>query len=171
MFCHACQSLFAKTHFGVAIHFLAASVLFANVASAQVIIDYTYDDLNRLTNVARDDGPATEFTYDEVSNITMHDVSNSPNSDTDQVADFADNCTLVSNNDQRDADGDGFGNVCDPDLNNDGIVDFGDWGILKSLFGTTDEEADLNADGIVDFGDWSVMKLYLGQPPGPSGIQ
>jgi Thrombospondin type 3 repeat len=32
------------------------------------------------------------------------------------VADAADNCTLVPNADQRDTDGDGIGNPCDPDL-------------------------------------------------------
>ncbi|MGB5471915.1 MAG: hypothetical protein WBQ78_00375, partial [Gammaproteobacteria bacterium] len=43
--------------------------------------------------------------------------------DSDTVDDAIDNCTLVANADQRDTNGDGFGNVCDADFNNNGIVD------------------------------------------------
>ena len=49
------------------------------LATAQVVIDYSYDDLNRLTDVDRGDGPRTTYSYDEVSNITTHQVSNSAN--------------------------------------------------------------------------------------------
>jgi len=54
--------------------------------------------------------------------------------DDDGVPDNADNCTLVGNADQRDTNGDGFGNLCDPDLDNDGNVNFIDLGLLKSVF-------------------------------------
>ena len=40
-----------------------------------------------------------------------------------------DNCTLLENADQRDTDGDGFGNICDGDFNNDGVVNIPDLGI------------------------------------------
>ena len=46
-----------------------------------------------------------------------------PDRDRDDWPDFADNCPELSNHDQLDSDNDGFGNPCDPDLNNDGIVD------------------------------------------------
>jgi len=41
--------------------------------------------------------------------------------DTDGVPDFADNCPYVSNEDQRDLDGDGAGDPCDTDADGDGI--------------------------------------------------
>ena len=40
----------------------------------------------------------------------------------------------VANADQRDVDGDEFGNVCDPDLNNDGVVNALDLGLLRARF-------------------------------------
>jgi len=36
----------------------------------------------------------------------------------DTDGDDADNCTLVANRDQNDADGDTFGNLCDPGADN-----------------------------------------------------
>ncbi len=42
--------------------------------------------------------------------------------DGDGVQDPQDNCTLVSNPAQLDADGDGYGNICDADINNSGAV-------------------------------------------------
>ena len=41
--------------------------------------------------------------------------------DNDTVANAADNCPLVSNQDQKDTDGDGLGDACDDDIDQDGI--------------------------------------------------
>ena len=60
-----------------------------------------------------------------------------PDSGGDGVRDFVDNCIFAMSPDQRDTDLDGFGNLCDPDFNNDGGVNFVDLGIFKSLFGQT----------------------------------
>ena len=82
-----------------------------------------------------------------------------------------DNCTDVDNADQRDTDGDGFGNACDSDLNGDGIVNSLDIGLFKQTIFTTDLDADINGDGIVSSIDIGLFKqMYLNQP-GPSGIQ
>ncbi len=93
-----------------------------------------------------------------------------PDSEADGVSDFTDNCTMVSNPSQLDVDNDGFGNICDPDFNNDDNINFGDLIHLKSLWLSGDPEVDLNADGTVNFGDLIIMKSMWLQPPGPAGL-
>ncbi len=87
--------------------------------------------------------------------------------DQDGVIDRQDNCRLFSNPDQRDTDSDGFGNWCDADFNNNGIVDPADFSLLKSRLGTSDPNLDINGNGIIDPADLSRAKSLIGQPPGP----
>ncbi|MEO1576412.1 MAG: thrombospondin type 3 repeat-containing protein, partial [Pseudomonadota bacterium] len=89
--------------------------------------------------------------------------------DDDLVFDFLDNCTLVANADQRDTDGDGYGNACDPDLNNDGIVNVIDLGQLRLAFFSTgpDLDADFNGDGVVNVVDLGILRSLFFRPPGP----
>lgn len=90
-------------------------------------------------------------------------------SDGDLVADVSDNCTLSHNPDQRDTDADGYGNFCDPDFNQNGIVDPSDFSLLKGVLGQVGHpHADLNGNSIVDPSDFSILKATLGRPPGPS---
>lgn len=91
--------------------------------------------------------------------------------DGDGIADGTDNCTQKANPAQVDADDDGFGNDCDADFNNDGIVNFIDLAAMKAAFFTNDPVVDLNADGFVNFLDLSIMKQSFFQPPGPSAPQ
>lgn len=51
-----------------------------------------------------------------------------PDSDSDLVHDPYDNCSSAENPDQRDTDGDGSGDICDLDDDNDGITDVGTGG-------------------------------------------
>lgn len=90
--------------------------------------------------------------------------------DGDLIPDINDNCRLVANTDQRDTNGDGFGNACDADLNNDGIINIVDLGILRSVFFTNDPDADLNGDGVVNVVDLGQMRATFFGPPGPSSL-
>ncbi|MEL7450212.1 MAG: VWA domain-containing protein [Pseudomonadota bacterium] len=92
-----------------------------------------------------------------------------PDADSDGVADGDDNCTLVANPDQRDTNADGFGNLCDADLNNDNAINFTDLGIFKSVIFTDDEDADFDGDGAVNFSDLGLLKSMMFSPPGPAG--
>lgn len=97
-------------------------------------------------------------------------IYGSPDADGDGVIDQADNCTVVDNADQRDTDADGFGNRCDPDLDQSGIVNFVDLNIMKQVFFSNDADADLDGSGTVNFSDLNIMKELFFGPPGPSGL-
>lgn len=90
--------------------------------------------------------------------------------DSDGVADDMDNCQLAANGNQQDTNGDGIGNICDLDLNDDCTIDFLDLGIMKSRFFSNDPDADHNGDNIVDFLDLGAMKARFFGTPGPSGL-
>jgi len=89
--------------------------------------------------------------------------------DNDGVPDDSDNCTLVPNADQRDTDGDDYGNMCDADFDNSGTVDAADLGFFRSRYSSSDPDADLSGDGFVSATDLAMMRSLYMKPPGPSG--
>ncbi|MFK8029668.1 MAG: choice-of-anchor B family protein [Gammaproteobacteria bacterium] len=93
-------------------------------------------------------------------------------SDGDGVPNDLDNCVFVANPDQRDTHGDGIGNICDPDLTNDGIVNFLDLAEFSDAFLSTGPgiDADFNGDDVVNFIDSVILQQYFFGPPGPSGV-
>lgn len=95
----------------------------------------------------------------------------SVDTDSDGVFDGLDNCTAIANPDQRDTNGDGFGNACDPDFNDDDVVNFSDLAIMRSDFFTSgDLDTDLDGDGVVNFVDLSIMQSMFFLPPGPAAL-
>lgn len=76
---------------------------------------------------------------------------------------------MTRNPDQLDGDGDGFGNACDADLNDDCVVNAADLGLFRSEFFTADPEADLNSDGVVNAVDLGILRGLFFSTPGPSG--
>ncbi|MFP8874061.1 MAG: TIGR03790 family protein [Myxococcota bacterium] len=102
--------------------------------------------------------------------------------DGDGVPDAKDNCSAVPNPEQRDSNDDGFGNLCDGDVDNDGRVttSFGaifpieERGDIERIAlsirrGAYRPDHDLDGDDDVDRRDLSIAQLYLFLPPGPSG--
>ena len=68
--------------------------------------------------------------------------------DGDGIVDSSDNCPSVANADQSDTDGDGEGNVCDTDDDNDGVPDTEDAFPLDAT-----EDTDTDGDGTGDNAD------------------
>jgi len=89
-------------------------------------------------------------------------------SDGDGVSDAVDNCTLDANPSQFDSNGDGYGNRCDADFNNDCIVNVVDLGLMRSQFFTSAPDQDLNEDGVVNVVDLGLLRTLFFQPPGPA---
>ncbi len=90
--------------------------------------------------------------------------------DDDTIEDALDNCVFVANADQRDTDADGYGNLCDADLNNDGVINIVDLGLLRSVFFSADANADFDGDGVVNVQDLGVLRSMFFGAPGPSGL-
>ena len=89
--------------------------------------------------------------------------------DGDGIADSADNCVVISNPGQQDFDGDGHGNRCDGDFDNDCITAFRDLSTFKAGFFGTDAELDLDGDGSRRCSRiWAFFKGLFFEPPGPS---
>ncbi len=90
--------------------------------------------------------------------------------DHDFVVDALDDCIIDANTDQYDADGDGYGNLCDADLNNSGLVTVTDYTILRNALNSTNPVADLNHSGRVTVADYTILRNRLNTAPGPSGL-
>jgi hypothetical protein len=100
--------------------------------------------------------------------------------DGDGRIDRADDCTQVANARQCDTDRDGYGNACDADFDENGVVDLGDF---NAWFGSdrvagrdSGRGTDMNCDGVVDDIDYTryfLPRLTAAPPgnrPGPSGL-
>ncbi len=96
-----------------------------------------------------------------------------PDTDGDGIADATDNCLDIANADQRDTNGDGFGNRCDPDFDDNNLVNFIDLLQMEAAFFTFegtpgyDPDIDLDGDGTINFLDLIIMEQFFFLPPGP----
>ncbi len=94
--------------------------------------------------------------------------------DGDGIFDLVDNCILVFNPGQEDTDLDSFGNFCDGDFDQNGIVNLTDLALMRQSFFAMlgdagyDPDVDMNSDGNINFPDLQLLKTGFLQPPGPS---
>jgi uncharacterized protein (TIGR03790 family) len=90
-------------------------------------------------------------------------------SDGDGVPDRRDNCREQPNPDQRDGDRDGFGDACDGDFDQDGLVTTSDLTRFERAMRAHVPlpGADFDGDGTVGERDRSLLQIWLFHPPGP----
>ena len=98
-------------------------------------------------------------------------------SDSDTVPDVADNCVLTANSNQVDTNGDGFGQRCDADLDDDGLVFIPDLvEFFQSFISCSvlirpelyNEHADFDSDGCILGSDLQILIPQILKAPGPS---
>jgi hypothetical protein len=104
------------------------------------------------------------------------DPLEAPDQDGDLVPDDEDNCRLAANATQTDSNQDGFGNACDPDYTNEGLVGTSDYVKLLGAYGSTtgqphyDPEIESGGDGSIGFSELLLLLGSYGGSPGPSGL-
>lgn len=106
---------------------------------------------------------------------TFGNIQLIPDADADGVLDVVDNCSAAANAGQCDSDGDGYGNACDADLNNNGGANAQDTTLYRQQLGQPSagpafNAADINCNGAVNAQDSTLFRQLLGKPPGPSGL-
>ncbi|MEQ1801025.1 MAG: dockerin type I domain-containing protein [Gammaproteobacteria bacterium] len=122
------------------------------------------------------------FSAGSGASTAIHDIeqftfrSPVPDIDGDGIYDASDNCVLMANPTQLDSNADGYGNICDADLNSSGSVTAADYAILRSVLNLaaassqTAAGADFNGSGTVTAADYAILRSKIGTAPGPSGL-
>ena len=107
---------------------------------------------------------------------TAGDAREAPDTDAEGVPDDEDRCVLVANPTQLDTNRDGYGNACDADYDNDGVVGTSDFMALRAAYGATvgdpayNPDLDANGDGAIGSAEFALLRASFGFAPGPSGL-
>jgi hypothetical protein len=97
----------------------------------------------------------------------------SPDTDSDTICDAQDNCLLIPNHSQCDTDGDGYGNACDGDFDQDAAVSPNDFlaHFVPDFISGTDSGTgtDMDCDGAVTPNDFLAhfVPQFIKGAPGP----
>jgi hypothetical protein len=119
------------------------------VALMQVF--HSSDDRVGAVAFGRANGNGTEQMYAGLSpaeRAALRNWPQVPDRDADGRLDPVDNCPAIANFDQRDADGDRLGDVCDPDADGDGLLDS-----VEHVLGLNAAAPDTDGDGTADGAD------------------
>ncbi len=93
----------------------------------------------------------------------------------DGIGDCVDNCTAVLPL-QIDSNSDGYGNLCDADVTNVGVVGGASLGLLRGAFLKTApgppnaHDIDFDSDCVIGGADLGILRKSFLLPPGPSGL-
>jgi hypothetical protein len=127
------------------------------------------------SNEVDDDGDLlVDWPYDPECDSEL-DPTELPDQDADGAGDPVDNCLEIPNPDQRDTNQDGYGNLCDTDIDDNGATGVSDFLMLKASFGSMEGEpaydpnADFDGNTAVGVYDFLIFSPEWGHAPGPSG--
>ncbi|MBI4681500.1 MAG: PKD domain-containing protein [Nitrospirae bacterium] len=133
-------------------------------AFSKEIVDSS-NNVGKYSSIEVTSGRLVHINYYDSSNSNLKHASMTyTDSDADRMPDRRDNCAQTFNPGQQDTDGDGYGNICDADLDNDGVVGFMDFNVFKAAWlslpssGNWNPDADLDSDNAVGFKDFNVFK-------------
>ncbi|MCP4115248.1 MAG: hypothetical protein GY737_07510 [Desulfobacteraceae bacterium] len=99
------------------------------------------------------------------SKLTTYRINTTRDGDSDGYTDVNDHSPWTGHShDNLDSDNDGYGNIIDADLNNDGAVTGDDQDLMRAALGNTGNNlaADLNGDGVVNGDDQDIQRNLLG---------
>lgn len=111
--------------------------------------DADNDGINNSTEISQGTNP---YNNDTDNDGVLDDVDNEPlvfsDADNDGVGDGFDNCSSVSNTIQANLDNDSLGDICDPDIDGDGVDNIAD-----AFDYDPTETSDADTDGVGDNSD------------------
>lgn len=96
--------------------------------------------------------------------LTFASTGRAADTDLDGIDDAVDNCPALANSAQFDSDGEGGGDACDADYNNDGVVNEADAALFRASFNSEAGDGayasifDHNADGLIDGADFALLQ-------------
>ena len=123
------------------------------------------DDLESTYNTDPLDGDSDDDGFGDGEEIAAstdpNDINDFPiiDSDSDSIGDLVDNCVLIPNADQTNLDGDEFGDVCDDDIDGDGVLNIDD----NAPYHSNPSQDDADLDGVGDEADNCVNDYNTGQ--------
>lgn len=133
-------------------------------------IDWADGLWNIISNTPIANTHVSQITKNILNQFNATGLPPYPDFDGDGIYDDTDNCKNNSNPAQVDTDKDGYGNLCDADFDNNGLVNSLDLSTFKTKFLTSDPNVDLNSDGVVNSLDLSIFKPLFFKAPGPAAI-
>jgi hypothetical protein len=93
---------------------------------------------------------------DNSINFARYNISTPVDTDLDEIADIYDNCPNISNADQADSDGDYIGDLCDSDIDGDGIPNSIETDANLDPYDASDRNGDIDNDGLPNWYEYLI---------------
>jgi hypothetical protein len=93
---------------------------------------------------------------DNSINFSRYNISTPVDTDLDEIADIYDNCPNISNDDQADSDGDYIGDLCDSDIDGDGIPNSTEVDANLDPYDASDRNGDIDNDGLPNWYEYLI---------------